>query len=160
MPEWSNFFVATVSASAALLGLIFLGISINLKQILSARGIDLRASITMILLMGVLLISILLLVPTESIIIRGLCVLITGFTVWLSITLLDGKIYRGKPAIYKKLHRNNIVFTQLASLPYLVSGILLIAHNSTGMYWLVAAIIFSIIKAVLDAWVLLVEINR
>ena len=160
MPEWSNFFVATVSASAALLGLIFLGISINLKQILSARGIDLRASITMILLMGVLLISILLLVPTASAIIRGLYVLVTGFIVWLTITLLDGKIYRSKPAVYRRLHRYNIAFTQVATLPYLVSGILLITGNGAGMYWLVAAIIFSIIRAVLDAWVLLVEINR
>ncbi len=29
-----------------------------------------------------------------------------------------------------------------------------------GLYWLVPAAIFSFIKAILDAWVLLVEINR
>jgi hypothetical protein len=29
-----------------------------------------------------------------------------------------------------------------------------------GLYFVAAAIIFSFVKAVLDAWVLLVEINR
>jgi modulator of FtsH protease len=29
-----------------------------------------------------------------------------------------------------------------------------------GIFWIVPAIVFSFIKAVLDAWVLLVEINR
>jgi hypothetical protein len=29
-----------------------------------------------------------------------------------------------------------------------------------GLYWLVTAVILSILKAMMDAWMLLVEINR
>ena len=36
----------------------------------------------------------------------------------------------------------------------------MIVAGVDGLYWLVPAVIFSLLKALLDAWVLLVEINR
>ena len=45
-------------------------------------------------------------------------------------------------------------------LPYLIAGIILLVGDESGLYWVVPAIIFSLIKAIADAWVLLVEINR
>ncbi|MEI9934528.1 MAG: hypothetical protein WDM71_06665 [Ferruginibacter sp.] len=42
----------------------------------------------------------------------------------------------------------------------MTGGIILIAVGANGLYWIVPAFIFSFIKSVLDAWVLLVEINR
>lgn len=54
----------------------------------------------------------------------------------------------------------NAVVTQFSVLPYIVSGILMLTGDINGTYWLVPGFIFSFIKAVLDAWVLLVEINR
>lgn len=42
------------------------------------------------------------------------------------------------------------------------SGVLigLVFVGLSGLYWLVPAILISMIKAAVDAWVLLVEINR
>lgn len=37
---------------------------------------------------------------------------------------------------------------------------IVLSSGSGGLYWIVPAIIFSFVKAILDAWVLLVEINR
>ena len=37
---------------------------------------------------------------------------------------------------------------------------ILLAGNPAGLYWLAGGVIISFAKAVLDAWVLLVEINR
>ena len=53
-----------------------------------------------------------------------------------------------------------MVLTQFAVLPYVISGISVLTRGAGGLYWLVPAILISFIKAVLDAWVLLVEINR
>ena len=53
-----------------------------------------------------------------------------------------------------------MLLSQLASLPYVIAGILALAIGTVGLYLVVPAIIFSFIKAILDAWVLLVEINR
>ncbi len=43
MTGWENFFVAEVGASAALAGLIFVGVSINLNRILSLPRLPDRA---------------------------------------------------------------------------------------------------------------------
>ena len=54
----------------------------------------------------------------------------------------------------------NFVMTQCASLPYLVAAVALLTGGSGVLGWIAAGMIFSMIKAVSDAWVLLVEINR
>jgi hypothetical protein len=42
----------------------------------------------------------------------------------------------------------------------IVGGALLLFGMESGFYWIAAGVIVSFIKAVTDAWVLLVEINR
>ncbi len=62
MSEWTNFNLAVASASAALTGLIFVGISVNLTKILSIHGLPDRALLALLLLVNVLVVSILFLV--------------------------------------------------------------------------------------------------
>jgi hypothetical protein len=50
--------------------------------------------------------------------------------------------------------------TQGSSLPMIVGGLSLMAGSGEGLYWLIAGAIVSLIAALLDAWVLLVEIKR
>jgi hypothetical protein len=47
MNEWHDFFIACAGASAALMGLIFVGVSINLTRILSFPTLPGRALISM-----------------------------------------------------------------------------------------------------------------
>jgi modulator of FtsH protease len=49
---------------------------------------------------------------------------------------------------------------QLAVIPYLVAGVLVLAGAHGGLYWLAAAMVISLFVASTEAWVLLVEINR
>src|SRR5271156_6091694 len=62
---WANFFVAQVGASAALLGLVFVSISLNLPKILSNPYLPDRALMTMSLLLAILLVASLLLIPDQ-----------------------------------------------------------------------------------------------
>ena len=55
--DWANFFVAEVGASAALLGLLFVSISINLSKILSFRALPNRAFGALLALLAVLVVS-------------------------------------------------------------------------------------------------------
>ena len=160
MNDWSNFFVANAGASAALTGLIFVGVSINLTKILSMTLMPERAVISLILLFSILIRSVLLLVPGKTLHAIGIEILVTGFITWSIVTLLDFVIIRKKEKKWKRLYVLNLFFNQVALFPYFICGIVILNHGVDGLYWIVIAFIFSYIKAVIDAWVLLVEINR
>ena len=55
--QWSDFFVASAGASAALTGLVFVAVSINVDRILQLSGVPERALATLLLLLGVLVVS-------------------------------------------------------------------------------------------------------
>ena len=63
---WSDLFVATAGASAALAGLVFVAVSINLERILEFAGLPERALQTLLLLLGVVVVSIIGLIPGQS----------------------------------------------------------------------------------------------
>ncbi len=64
--EWTDLFVATAGASAALAGLVFVAVSINIERILALEGLPDRALSTTLLLLAVMLVSIFGLVPGQS----------------------------------------------------------------------------------------------
>ena len=89
MIGWENFFIAEVGASAALLGLIFVGVSINLTRIISLPGLPNRALLALIILLTILVMCSLLLVPGQSQTLVGIELLVVGLLVWITATRLD-----------------------------------------------------------------------
>jgi len=55
---------------------------------------------------------------------------------------------------------SRFVVNQLPPLPFIISGGLLIAGRSAGVYWIVPGILLSFAAGIFGAWVLLVEIQR
>jgi hypothetical protein len=66
LSEWTDFFIAGAGASAALTGLVFVAVSINVDRILRFRGLPERAQATLMLLLGVVLVSLIGLIPGQS----------------------------------------------------------------------------------------------
>jgi hypothetical protein len=160
MKEWSDFFVLIGGAAATLTGLIFVGISINLNRIIAIPKLPSRASQALILLSTALVLSALCIVPGQSAFLLGIEFLFVGIIIWIVTFRIDLKILFKTDAEYKRQYLINTLFTQLSVLPYIVSGIILLLNGFSGLYWLIPGLLFSFIKAILDAWVLLVEINR
>ncbi|HEY7347850.1 MAG TPA: hypothetical protein VH599_05980 [Ktedonobacterales bacterium] len=160
MNGWENFFIAEVGASAALTGLIFVGVSINLAKIIAYPGLPGRASEALVVLLAVLITSSLLLVPSQSLTLVGIEVLAVGLVAWGATIALQQHSWRQFEAQYRRPFIMQVALNQIATVPLIISGIVILTKGASGLYWLVFGFIFCFLAALLDAWVLLVEINR
>src|SRR5262245_24883314 len=89
MDAWANFFIGQLGASAALLGLLFVGVSINLAKILGSRDLTNRALLAMILLLIILIVSSLFLIPGQPLTWLGAEVLILGIGVGAAGAIIE-----------------------------------------------------------------------
>ena len=160
LKEWHDLFVVTGGASAALTGLIFVGVSQNLTRILSFESLPNRALLSLVLLLNILIVSVLFLIPGQSTSVLGTEVLSVEIIFYIIVLRLDISTYKSTVAPYKKQYRIHMAVDQLAALPYLIAGIFIVYSGEKGVNIIVPGIIFSFIKAIFDSWVLLVEINR
>lgn len=164
MENWESLFVAQVGASAALTGLIFVSVSLNLSKILEFPGLAGRAAEALVALTSVLVISTLMLVPGQPLSILGIEILAVGITVWLIATVAQisrlRQLSREDLRQYLRPYLQIIGLGQISTLSLIIAGIVTLVAGSGGLYWLVPGILFSYGLALLDSWVLLIEINR
>jgi modulator of FtsH protease len=160
LDTWQPFFAAQLGAAATLAGLLFVGLSLNLARILNLPALPTRALMALILLMVVLVVSSLMLIPGQTTKAIAVEILAVGVVGWVSVTAMDLHVLRcGKPH-NRAGYIANLVMLQLAALPYIIGATLLLGGTSSGLYLVSIGVIVSFVKALLDAWVLLVEINR
>jgi hypothetical protein len=156
--DWHEFFNAAAGASAALLGLLFVAISINLKLILKHSHLPGRAAATLGTLLSVLVVCSFGLVPGQSNRTLGVEILATGAVVatqaiWVSV----GKRSQGDPLIWTL---GNLPVLLSPALAFVGGGGSLFAGSGGGLYWVLAGTVLTFIGTSLNAWVLLVEIVR
>jgi hypothetical protein len=160
MGDWGSFFVAEVGASATLAGLIFVGVSINLAKIIASPRLPNYALEALVALLAVLGVSSLQLVPRQPPALVGGEVLLVGLGAWGIVSAL----HWGNLGKVEHEHRQSVtvqvVLGQIATLPFVIAGVALITRGAGGLYWIVPGIMFSFMDAFVNAWVLLVEINR
>jgi modulator of FtsH protease len=160
MNGWENFFIAEVGASAALAGLVFVGVSINLAKIIAYPGLPGRAFEALTLLLAILFTSSLLLVPGQELRLIGAEILVIGLVVWATVVALQLNSWKTLDAQLRRPFMLRATLGQMATLPLVISGVIVLVAGASGIYWLVPGFIFCFLAALLDAWVLLVEINR
>lgn len=157
---WDSFFGAEVGASAALAGLIFVGVSINLTRIIALPTIANRALQSLLLLVGLLSIASLLLVPGQTSPALGIETLAVSIPLWVVLNYIEVRSFREagqKPPPTLRFHAVEI---QLPCALAAIGGISLIVANANAMYWFVPATILVFLVAIVESWVILVEINR
>lgn len=155
--EWSDLFVAVAGASAALAGLLFVAISINLERILGEQGLPERALEAVLMLVAVLLISIICLIPGQSDGVLGAELFLVAAALGFAIL----KPIRTQPSNPPRFYVANRWALRLAgSVPLLVGAASVMIGDGGGLYWVVAGIVFAILAGIANAWVLLVEILR
>ena len=155
---WQDFFIGTIGAAAALTGLLFVAISINLEQILNYRQLPGRAAGTLGILVSALVVSGFALAPGQGNHALGIEIAATGAIVAVQAMWVDrGKGTPGEPAGWMIEHLATLL---LPSIGLIVGGISLAVGAGGGLYWVLAAILLGFVSAAINAWVLLVEIKR
>jgi hypothetical protein len=157
--EWSDLFVATAGASAALAGLVFVAVSINIDRILSFPGLPDRAAATVSLLVSVVLASVIGLIPGQSGVALGAELLGEGLVLGAMIFHFHRRsLVRGGFTRRARLVRHLPI--ALGTVPLIVGGASVLAGAGGGLYWTGAGVLGAIAAGVLNAWILLVEILR
>jgi hypothetical protein len=157
---WSEFAVAVVGAAAALTGLLFVAVSINIERILAFPALTSRSASTMMLFALPVLVGTLLLVPDQSSSALGLELIITGVAAGAGLLWTNRPAKRGEhePQVSWLLLRFATSITIPAFL--LVAGVSLLVGAGGGLYWVVPAVLEAFVGGLAAVWVLLVEIRR
>lgn len=151
-------------ATAALSGLIFVGLSVNIRTVLDLdkregqNFLTGRALEALAALLIVLVISIVALTPAID---RGV---LAAFILVAAV----GSAISPSRALRASLGQGALAGATLArlctatalTLALLAAGVTLAAGHGGGLYWLPAAFVLAITVAAVNAWVLLVEVLR
>jgi hypothetical protein len=163
--DWESFALAHVGASAALLGLVFVVISINLRDIVGSGPLVHRAAEAVVLLGGVLAVATVVLIPgqrkdvlsTELIL---LAVALFATVLFLQRDAVTQAVDPGRPAPPRASLSIRRVFGLGTAVLVGITGVTLAAGAGGGLYWLPAAILAAYGGSLTNAWILIIEILR
>jgi modulator of FtsH protease len=158
--RWTDFGVGVAGASAALAGLVFVAVSINLSEILKYRNLPGRAGLTLILFVTPLIVGILLLVPGQPGAALGWELLVAGVIIGGSQLVINRRSGRSEKETRWTWLISRITPAVTSSGFLVLAGVTLLAQAGGGLYWLVPSVIAAIFFGLVNAWVLLVEIMR
>jgi hypothetical protein len=156
--EWHDFFVGSMGASAALTGLLFVAISINLQQILKFPNLPGRAAGSLGVLVCALVVACCGLVPGQSRTALGLEVVVAGGAVAFQAIWVTTRNRAEGDRYSWRIERMVTLF--LPGALFLAGGLSLLAGGGGGLYWVFAGTVFAFAVSAINAWVLLVEVLR
>lgn len=163
LEPWSDLMVAVVGAMAALAGLFFVALSINVDLIIHQRRLPGRSAATVVMLLILLLAGVAGLVPGQPSWLVGVEIALLGVavTMFTAQALRPQTLAGDEQALNAFSYRVGPLLIMLVPCAALiVAGISLAVEVGGGLYWLAAAFVTGIFACMTNAWVLLVEIKR
>ena len=158
--KWAPAFTAVASSAAALTGLLFVALSINLDKVIKGPGLVARAVEVLLLLVAVLVIATLLLMPGQGVASASVEILVAAIATAGLLATIHIRAPRRALGVTTTNFVWRVVGDQMGPVFLVIGGISLWVGNGGGLYWVVPALVAAMGAAIIGAWVLLVEIVR
>ncbi|MFL6083227.1 MAG: hypothetical protein ACJ74F_08445 [Mycobacterium sp.] len=157
LAAWSDFANTVAGGAAALAGLLFVGLSMNLAEVLKYPGVPARAAVTLGLTVAILLTAIFVATPGQGSSVLALEIGVVG------ICVVVGALLAGRHQRDERSRARTVYVTLVPLVPALmliVGAFSLWQQRGGGLYWVTASVATGFVAATANAWVLLVEIKR
>ena len=157
---WHDFYLTCGSASAALVGLLFVGLSLHIRVVVTNPDVRSLARVTLTNFVDVLLVSLFLVSPSQSSSAAGLeliivCVVSLGLIIRPAV---DG--VRQRKTLTLRVLISRFAFSALGYAAIAAGGVLLLegAYDS-ALQAMLATVIGLLVIAVRNTWDLLVTVS-
>jgi modulator of FtsH protease len=155
--DWGTFGQVVGSASGALVGLLFVAVSLNRARIV--KHVVLRASAlqTLLVLILPLLVAILLTTPRERPSVLGWEFIALGLVEAMGDVITGHWRRKHMEALPSRLARlvSNLSPNLLTALLTITAGALLTAGNNDGVYLVVPVVLLALVGGITNAWLFL-----
>jgi modulator of FtsH protease len=158
--DWTNFGVVVGGASAALTGLLFVAVSLNVARIVRHPALRATAGQTLVLFVVPLLTSIVLVVPAQPRWTLGVELIVLGLVAGL-VLVVTGRAKGTGPDVPESRLANVLDRTSpnIVTLVFVeLTGVTVLVGHGGGLYWLVPSAVLSLIGGVLNAWLFLTRV--
>jgi len=160
LEPWHDFAVATAGAAGALAGLIMVAISVNVKEIIAGPGLAARAGATIASVMVILVSASALLIPAQAALWLGLELVAFGCAaLWFQVDAARRMFAASTGTSLGNKIANSVIGVG-ALLWVILGGIVIATGSPVGIAHVAVGFITIFITAVLNAWVLMIEILR
>lgn len=161
--QWQTFFANVAQIGATLAGLLFVGLTISLSHVLTARGYLSRAFAALFLQFEILIIGVFGMIPGQPLSVLGTEFIVTGLALLLGIGVFTHNFPEDEQSAVlgsKGMRVVRAVLTYAGTLFPVASGVALIAGWRGALYLLIPAIVTCVYLSIGYAWVFAVEIPR
>jgi hypothetical protein len=157
---WQPFFTMVGGASAALVGLLFIALSIHLRAIAAdpvARG---QARTALGGFVGILALAIVALIPGQDARWLGVEIGAIGLALVAASVRFQGETMRRLPMDRRRRYLASLAPVDIATTAILIAAVSLVAGRGGGLFWLPPAVVIYLGNALFNAWLLTVRIGE
>jgi hypothetical protein len=154
---WLSFGEAVAAVAGALTGLLFVALSVRSGAIGASRSLSSRAAQTLVLFMTSVLVAVLLVAPQPSAAFGSellAVALVTGTTLLILDRRAGHSTDQGVVQYIERFSPNMITAALVG-----VAGLTFLVKAGGGLYWLIPAIMASLLGGVVNAWLFLIKVT-
>lgn len=157
-PEaWASMFEMVALAAVTLTGLLFVGLSINLRSIVDTPAHLARAREALIAQLVLLILAIFVLIPGQGRVALGIELLALSIVVLVVTLRLQSKTLQHLPAHRRSAWRTRLIGLNTATVAIAIAGLGLVTTGLGGLLWLVPTIVTCLLWSAYNAWSLTIR---